>query len=671
MATKSDITPTERKFISQHIHSRSIYNEAENYCVRVDYKNEKTKEPKKFVLVLGNNRIYFFKPAGKHQMDTHLFDVIELRSDLPKELTFKLRDDTSFTIVAANENDIHDIADAVSYLWNANFPGSPKPLNVYPAGLITESAVEVGPCGGFNNSYLAICDYLSQNPTPEIIWQSESYFGPKNITVFDFDVFGKKDVVITSDLRAIMYVLMNNSYFTELLIKKAKFASDGIAALALMVSTNSRLTKISITYSGIARDGCEKLVDGLAIGYGLPLTHLDLSGNPIEDKGMIALADFLKKYTRGLTYLNLSDCGSGSKGTVALMDALVQNDVFHKTLQTLKISGNRLDADGTKGLSSFLSKTGVLHTLAIADSNVNFLELRACVPLQSLNISANKITKKVIAEIAKMLPLCVNLKTLKLAKTNPPAEVLNELFKTPLPKLKELDLSDNDFSDENMVAILELLMAYDVLNTLNLSGNFNKNKQKHRHALVDSLVAIVARKHNPVEHLTMHSPKNPLKHDILPFILSLIDPKIRLRSLDITDHEIGDVGACSLGKVLQTNKCINTITWDGSATTVTGLDFFLHGLMRNQNMREHYIPVCDVAAIIKKAGESSATTATVQPLVELMQDRVATITRESVNVNKLTGVKKDTDSPTSPTAKQIAVRSLKPRRSDEEEPFFI
>ena len=53
------------EFISQHIQSRSIYNEAENYCVRVEHKNEKTKEPKKFVLVLGNNRIYFFKPAGK------------------------------------------------------------------------------------------------------------------------------------------------------------------------------------------------------------------------------------------------------------------------------------------------------------------------------------------------------------------------------------------------------------------------------------------------------------------------------------------------------------------------------------------------------------------------------------------------------------------------------
>jgi Ran GTPase-activating protein (RanGAP) involved in mRNA processing and transport len=396
---------------------------------------------------------------------------------------------------------------------------------------------------------------------------------------------------------------------------------------------------------------------------------LDLSGNPIEDKGMIALADFLKKYSRGLTYLNLSDCGSGSKGTHALLDALTQNDVFSKTLQTLKISGNRLDTEGTKSLVQFMSKTGVLSKLAIANTNVNFPELRACVPLHSLDISENKITKKFISDIAKFLPQCTNLKTLKLAKTYPPAECLTELFKISLPKLKELNISDNEFSDEAMVTILEHLMNYDVLNTLNLSGNFNKNKQKHRHALVDSLVAIVARKHNPVEHLVMHSPKNPLKHDILPFILSLIDPKIRLRSLDISDHEIGDVGACSLGKVLQTNHCLATITWDGNATTVTGLDFFLHGLMRNQGVKEHFIPVCDVAAIIKKAGESSATTATVQPLVELMQDRVATITRESVNVNKLNSSMRNIDSPVSP--KQHAVRSLKPRRSESVEELAL
>ena len=63
-----------------------------------------------------------------------------------------------------------------------------------------------------------------------------------------------------------------------------------------------------------------------------------------------------------------------------------------------------------------------------------------------------------------------------MSKTYPPAESLSDLFKVPLLKIKEMDLSDNDFSDENLATILEHLMNYDLLNTLNLSGNFNKNK---------------------------------------------------------------------------------------------------------------------------------------------------------------------------------------------------
>lgn len=66
----------------------------------------------------------------------------------------------------------------------------------------------------------------------------------------------------------------SSPYFLTLLFR--------ITALASMLSTNARLSKISISESGIARDGCEKIVDGLTIGYGLPLTHLNLSGNPVE-----------------------------------------------------------------------------------------------------------------------------------------------------------------------------------------------------------------------------------------------------------------------------------------------------------------------------------------------------------------------------------------------------
>lgn len=63
-----------------------------------------------------------------------------------------------------------------------------------------------------------------------------------------------------------------------------------------------------------------------------------------------------------------------------------------------------------------------------------------------------------------------------MSKTLPHPDTLVDLFKPQIPNLRELNLADNELTDEYMVTILELLMTYKALTSLNLSGNFSKSK---------------------------------------------------------------------------------------------------------------------------------------------------------------------------------------------------
>lgn len=63
-----------------------------------------------------------------------------------------------------------------------------------------------------------------------------------------------------------------------------------------------------------------------------------------------------------------------------------------------------------------------------------------------------------------------------MAKTYPPEETFKDIFSASMPSLETLDISDNEFSDKDMVVLLELLLHHKTLHRLDISGNFVKGK---------------------------------------------------------------------------------------------------------------------------------------------------------------------------------------------------
>lgn len=64
-------------------------------------------------------------------------------------------------------------------------------------------------------------------PLEELIWQVENYLAEKNITSFDFNLFGSKEKMIGADLKPIMAALALNTHFQDLIVLGLKLHSEG------------------------------------------------------------------------------------------------------------------------------------------------------------------------------------------------------------------------------------------------------------------------------------------------------------------------------------------------------------------------------------------------------------------------------------------------------------
>ncbi|KAI4881396.1 hypothetical protein NFI96_030493, partial [Prochilodus magdalenae] len=141
------------------------------------------------------------------------------------------------------------------------------------------------------------------------------------------------------------------------------------------------------------------------------LTFLDLSSNPIQDRGVELLSAGLESPNCKLENLRISDCSITEEGCTALASALNSNPSSHKI--ELEISKNKLGNSGVKQICSLLNNP-------------------TC-KLQKLGLSFCSITEEGCTALASAL------------KTNPSSHLI------------ELDLRGNDPGDTGVRMLTNLL----------------------------------------------------------------------------------------------------------------------------------------------------------------------------------------------------------------------
>ena len=145
----------------------------------------------------------------------------------------------------------------------------------------------------------------------------EHTYSTKNIKTFDLSEF--EQPLHQQDIRALLTALRYNTHFKSLVACDIPFTKDQLTTLADTLKTNAAIESLKLSSIGARAEAVTTIFTALAANknlgmfewwkvdacelflmYSLALTELDLSNNPIEDKGITAVANFIGATPRGI-----------------------------------------------------------------------------------------------------------------------------------------------------------------------------------------------------------------------------------------------------------------------------------------------------------------------------------------------------------------------------------
>ncbi|XP_034389859.1 capping protein, Arp2/3 and myosin-I linker protein 2 isoform X3 [Cyclopterus lumpus] len=343
-------------------------------------------------------------------------------------------------------------------------------------------------CGGFSDTYAALCDYNQMPFREEIQWDVDNIYCINSWREFNLQDFSHLD---SRDLALAVATLSFNQWFTKIYCKDLKLSVDIQQQLTFLLSRSPSLEELSLEASGLKLDFAIKMAAALREHTSSPLQSINLSGNPIQDKGVIALSQELENLAERLTRLSLSRVSMTAKGLGCLSQVLSSTQLFSSSLTHLDLSGNpgSLVTEDATFLFKFLSSTNALSHLDLSDTNCPldtlFVSLSAgcCSKLMHLSLARNTFShrkvQKVTRSIREFFSQSCELKYVGLSATKLPPQALRLLLQglatnTCLFGL-ELDLSSCELRSAGAQVIQEHISEATAIRSLDLSDNGFEN----------------------------------------------------------------------------------------------------------------------------------------------------------------------------------------------------
>ncbi|KAM8890903.1 capping protein, Arp2/3 and myosin-I linker protein 2 [Spinachia spinachia] len=473
-----------------------------------------------------------------------------------------------------------------------------------------------GPCGGFSDTYAALCDFNQMTVREEIQWDVDNIYCLNNWREFNLQDFSHID---SRDLALAVSALSFNQWFTKISCKDLKLSVDIQQVLILLLSRSLSLQELSLQASGLKLDFAVKMAAALREHDSSTLRSINLSGNRIEDKGVIALSRELENLAEGLKHLSLSRVSMTAKGLGSLSQVLNSTQLFSASLTHLDLSGNpgSLVTEDATFLFRFLSSPNSLSHLDLSDTSCPldtlFVSLSAgCCKLMRLSLARNPFShrkvQKVTRSIREFFSQSSELKYVGLSETKLPPQALRLLLQglatntrlfgleldvsscelrsagaqviqehiSEATSIRRLDLSDNGFENDMVTLVLSVGRCH-ALRHLALGRNFPVKSR----ALTDVLhriAQLIQDEECPLQSLSMCDSK--LK-SAMHGLLSALGGHAALTEVDISGNNIGDTGAKMLAKALLTNTRLKTLTWDRNNVTAKGFQDVADALERN------------------------------------------------------------------------------------------
>eukprot|EP00076_Gallus_gallus_P011964 XP_015128455.2 capping protein, Arp2/3 and myosin-I linker protein 3 isoform X8 [Gallus gallus] len=492
------------------------------------------------------------------------------------------------------------------------------PLDTSPT---SESSASSGPsvCGGFSDTYAALCDYNGLSCREEVQWDVDTLYHAGERRCFDLRDFSHLE---SRELALAVAALGYNRWFRGLCCRDLRLSSEVQAQVLHAVRRSPALEELILDNVGLNTDFASRLAAALAAHPDPPLRCLELPRGPLGDKGLAALSQRFLGLPGGLRRLRLPHCGLGARGLAALGRALGANPAFRSALQLLDLGHNPglLGSPHGADLFAFLAQPNALLHLDLASTDcaldVLFGALLhgCCSRLSYLNVAGNSFCHRKTREVPPTLQqfFCSTfaLSHISLAGVRLPPDALRSLLqglaanthlsdlhldlsgcelRSPGARVLEellggisavgsLDLSDNGF-DADLLTLVPALGRNKALKHLWLGKNFSV-KARTLEEILHKLVQVIQEDDCSLQSLSVAESRLKARTCIL---VNALGSNACLTKVDLSGNLMEDMGAKMLAKALQINSTLRSLSWDRNNTTAVGFQDIARAMERHPN----------------------------------------------------------------------------------------
>ncbi|XP_073515571.1 capping protein, Arp2/3 and myosin-I linker protein 3-like [Phyllobates terribilis] len=489
-----------------------------------------------------------------------------------------------------------------------------------------------GPCGGFSETYAALCDYNGFLIREEIQWDIDNIYHSQESREFRISDFMHLDA---SDVALAVASLSFNQWFTKLYCKDFRLRPEISEQMLYVLGRSKKMEELVLENCGLKCEFAIKMAQTLDNNVSTMLHTINLSGNQIEDRGLVAISQHFKQRQQVLQHLSLARISISAKGISSLFQSLTLNGSLSNSLIYLDLSGNPgiFATEDSSNLSNFLIHcTSLCHlnlseTGCALDSLLESLLHGCCHSLSYLNTARNVYSHRKVKDLSPSITMFLSqafsLKHLILSGTKLPTQALRAMFQglASNEKISDLhmDLSNCELGSSGAQVIQDMIFDVTSVSSLDISANdFNSE--------IVTLILSVGRSKS-IKHLSLgknfNSKFNTSVTDILHRIvqllqdddctiysLSLADSRLKsgihvilhalrnssnLTQLDISGNSMGDPGAKLLAKALHINRKLRTLIWDRNNTTFIGFLDVANALKRNFTLMSMPLPMTDIS----------------------------------------------------------------------------
>ncbi|XP_041092725.1 capping protein, Arp2/3 and myosin-I linker protein 3 isoform X2 [Polyodon spathula] len=496
-----------------------------------------------------------------------------------------------------------------------------------------------GACGGFSETYAALCDYNGIGCKEEVQWDVDTIYHSQDNREFNLLDFSHLD---SRDLAVIVASMAYNQWFTKLYCKDIKMGSEVTEQVLHTLSKSSSLEDITLENSGLKSDFALKLALALSENPVCVVHSLNLAHNQLDDKGVSSLVQQLCRSPKGLRLLNFSKTAITSRGLVSLSQALCSSNEFSSSLLHLDLSKNAgiLSGEEAANLYLFLAQPNCLVHLDLSGTDCAIDTLccallrGCCADLSYLNLSRNafshKKSKETLPSFKQFFTSAFSLNHISLSGVKLPAEALRALFQglssnahlndvhldisacelrsqgasviqeffSGTSCISTLDISDNGF-DSDLLTVIPALGQNKSLRHILLGKNFNV-KNRMLEDVLQKIVHLIQEEDCSLQSLSLTDSRLKSRTSIL---VNALGSNTCLRRVDLSGNSMEDIGAKMLAKALQINSSLRTVTWDRNGTTAQGFLDVARALDHNFTLQFMPVPLSDVTQAYRSAPE--------------------------------------------------------------------